>query len=95
MAECPNKASYNFRDLETRTAKYNPNVSINRINVFLFRFFNIPFRMKEDPFNLIGVIGSLQQQRFITAVLKVINFLLSLLLNDVAFIHYYLFILHT
>jgi len=41
-------------DLETRTA----------------RFFNIPFKMKEDPFNLIGVIGSLQQQRFVTAVLQ-------------------------
>ena len=56
MAECPNKASYQFMDLETRTA----------------RFFNIPFRMKADPFNLIGVIGSLQQQRFITAVMQVV-----------------------
>ena len=55
MAECPNKASYQFMDLEKRTAK----------------FFNIPFKMKQDPFNLIGVIGSLQQQRFITSVLQV------------------------
>merc|ERR1711936_1203672 len=54
MAECPNKASYQFMDLETRTAK----------------FFNIPFKMKADPFHLIGVVGSLQQQRFITAVLQ-------------------------
>ena len=55
MAECPNKASYQFMDLEKRTAQ----------------FFNIPFKMKQDPFNLIGVIGSLQQQRFITSVLQV------------------------
>jgi len=54
MAECPNKAAYQFMDLEKRTAK----------------FFNIPFKMSSDPFNRIGVIGSLQQQRFITAVLK-------------------------
>lgn len=54
IAECPNKGAYNFMDLEKRTA----------------RFFNIPFKMKEDPISLIGVIGSLQQQRFITAVLK-------------------------
>ena len=56
MAECPNKAAYSFMDLENRTAK----------------FYNIPFKMKQDPFNLIGVIGSLQQQRFITAVAKVL-----------------------
>ena len=37
----------------------------------LVRFFNIPFKMRADPFNMIGVIGSLQQQRFITSVLKV------------------------
>ena len=55
MAECPNKAAYQFMDLETRTAE----------------FFNIPFKMREDPFRMIGVIGSLKQQRFITAVLKV------------------------
>ena len=55
MAECPNKAAYQFMDLDTRTAA----------------FFNIPFKMRADPFNMIGVIGSLQQQRFITAVLKV------------------------
>ena len=61
MAECPNKAAYQFMDLEKRTAKY----------------FNIPFNMKQDPFNLIGVIGSLQQQRFITAVAKVIYSILS------------------
>ena len=41
------------------------------ITVLLARFFNIPFKMRADPFNMIGVIGSLQQQRFITAVLKV------------------------
>ena len=41
------------------------------ITVLLVRFFNIPFKMRADPFNMIGVIGSLQQQRFITAVLKV------------------------
>ena len=39
----------------------------------LVRFFNIPFKMRADPFNMIGVIGSLQQQRFITAVLKVVT----------------------
>ena len=55
MAECPNKAAYQFMDLDTRTAE----------------FFNIPFKMREDPFRMIGVIGSLKQQRFITAVLKV------------------------
>ena len=69
MAECPNKASYQFMDLEKRTAK----------------FFNIPFKMKQDPFNLIGVIGSLQQQRFITSVLQVksshINALQAMNLN--------------
>jgi len=54
MATCPNKAAYNFMDLGTRTAE----------------FFNIPFRMKADPFNLIGVVGSLQQQRFVSAVLQ-------------------------
>ena len=54
MAECPNKAAYQFMDLDTRTAE----------------FFNIPFKMREDPFRMIGVIGSLKQQRFITAVLK-------------------------
>ena len=42
-------------DLDTRTAE----------------FFNIPFKMRADPFRMIGVIGSLKQQRFITAVLKV------------------------
>ena len=57
MAECPNKAAYQFMDLDTRTAA----------------FFNIPFKMREDPFRMIGVIGSLKQQRFITAVLKVKN----------------------
>ena len=41
------------------------------ITVLLVRFFNIPFKMRADPFNMIGVIGSLQQQRFITAVLQV------------------------
>ena len=55
MAGCPNKAAYQFMDLDTRTAE----------------FFNIPFKMREDPFRMIGVIGSLKQQRFITAVLKV------------------------
>ena len=55
MAECPNKAAYQFMDLDTRTAA----------------FFNIPFKMREDPFRMIGVIGSLKQQRFITAVLQV------------------------
>eukprot|EP00092_Neocalanus_flemingeri_P014326 GFUD01015447.1.p1 GENE.GFUD01015447.1~~GFUD01015447.1.p1 ORF type:complete len:280 (-),score=49.63 GFUD01015447.1:222-1001(-) len=54
MAECANKASYQFMDLETRTAN----------------FFNIPFKMKADSFRLIGMIGSLQQQRFATAVLQ-------------------------
>ena len=43
------------------------------IIVLLARFFNIPFKMRADPFNMIGVIGSLQQQRFITAVLKVVT----------------------
>ena len=43
------------------------------IIVVLVRFFNIPFKMRADPFNMIGVIGSLQQQRFITAVLKVVT----------------------
>ena len=43
------------------------------IIVSLVRFFNIPFKMRVDPFNMIGVIGSLQQQRFITAVLKVVT----------------------
>ena len=43
------------------------------IIVPLVRFFNIPFKMRADPFNMIGVIGSLQQQRFITAVLKVVT----------------------
>ena len=43
----------------------------------VFRFFNIPFKMRADPFEMIGVIGSLQQQRFITAVSKVRHFLLT------------------
>ena len=45
------------------------------IIVLLVRFFNIPFKMRADPFNMIGVIGSLQQQRFITAVLQVVTIL--------------------
>ena len=45
----------------------------SNIIVLLVRFFNIPFKMRADPFNMIGVIGSLQQQRFITAVLKVVT----------------------
>jgi len=52
MMSCPNKSRYGFMDLERRTAS----------------FFDIPFKMKEDPFTLIGVVGSLNQQRFITAV---------------------------
>jgi len=43
-----------FMDLEKRNAK----------------FYNIPFKMKKDPLKLVGKIGSLQQQRFVTAVLK-------------------------
>jgi len=35
------------------------------------KFYNIPFKMKKDPLKLVGKIGSLQQQRFVTAVLKV------------------------
>jgi glutathione S-transferase kappa 1 len=53
MANCPSKAAYGWMDVQTRTAD----------------FFNIPLRMKEDPFRLIGVVGSLQAQRFVTAVL--------------------------
>merc|ERR1711971_1208097 len=41
-------------DLDTRTAKY----------------FNIPLSMKDDPFRLIGVIGSIQAQRFVTGALQ-------------------------
>ena len=44
LFSCPNKAAYGRRDLERRTAKY----------------FNIPFNMKADPFQLMGVVGSLQ-----------------------------------
>ena len=76
IAECPNKGAYNLMDLEKRTARYylqekyhNPAIQHSPLPP---RFFNIPFKMKEDPISLIGVIGSLQQQRFITAVLKVI-----------------------
>jgi len=54
MANCPAKAAYGFMDLDTRTAKY----------------FNIPLRMKDDPFRLIGVIGSIQAQRFVTGALQ-------------------------
>merc|ERR1712130_587383 len=54
MANCPAKAAYGFMDLDTRTAKY----------------FNIPLRMKEDPSRLIGVIGSIQAQRFVTGALQ-------------------------
>jgi len=66
MTECPNKAGYSFMDLETRTAKY----------------FNIPLKMKEDPFTLIAVVGSLQQQRFTTAVLQTEPDLLEPLLRS-------------
>ena len=62
-------------DLEKRTARYYYDSNIRYITkyykIFPIRFFNIPFKMKADPINLIGVVGSLQQQRFITAVLKV------------------------
>eukprot|EP00092_Neocalanus_flemingeri_P034662 GFUD01037709.1.p1 GENE.GFUD01037709.1~~GFUD01037709.1.p1 ORF type:complete len:260 (+),score=75.68 GFUD01037709.1:62-841(+) len=51
---CPNKAAYHLKDLETRTAN----------------FFDIPFKMKADPFRLIFTVGSIQQQRFTTAVLQ-------------------------
>jgi len=54
MANCPAKAAYGFMDLDTRTAKY----------------FNIPLKMKDDPFRLIGVIGSIQAQRFVTGALQ-------------------------
>jgi len=52
MMSCPNRSRYGFMDLARRTGPY----------------FDIPFKMKEDPIKLIGVIGSLNQQRFITAV---------------------------
>ncbi|XP_023344334.1 glutathione S-transferase kappa 1 [Eurytemora carolleeae] len=52
MTGCPNKASYTFKDLETRTGRY----------------FEIPLKMKSDPISHIGIIGSLSQQRFVTAV---------------------------
>lgn len=52
VAGCPNKGIYMFQDLEFRTARY----------------FEVPVKPKEDPITHIGVIGSLAQQRFITAV---------------------------
>lgn len=54
VSACPNKAQYMFKDLESRTA----------------RFYDIPLKLKEDPISHIAVIGSLSQQRFVTAVLK-------------------------
>ena len=35
------------------------------------KYFDIPFKMRQDPVSLIAVTGSLQQQRFITAVVEV------------------------
>ena len=43
-----------------------------------FRFFNIPFKMKADPLRLIGKIGSIKQQRSVTAVLQVCQASLSI-----------------
>merc|ERR1712080_407490 len=54
LEQAYNKSSYNLMDLETRTAS----------------FFGIPLRMKADPVRLIAVVGSLQAQRFVTAVLQ-------------------------
>jgi len=52
MGGCPNKGKYMYEDLEHRTARY----------------FDIPLKVKEDPITHIGIIGSLAQQRYITAV---------------------------
>jgi len=54
LAGCPNKAQYMFKDLDSRVGK----------------FFEIPLKTKEDPITHIGIIGSLAQQRFVTAVLQ-------------------------
>lgn len=54
LLECPNKASYMYKDLESRAS----------------RFYNVPLKVKEDPITHIGIIGSLSQQRYVTGVLK-------------------------
>ena len=37
-----------------------PGLYIGLKTLFSFRYFNIPLKMKDDPFRLIGVIGSIQ-----------------------------------
>jgi len=54
LEQATNKMSYNFMDVETRTAN----------------FFGIPLKMKADPVRLIAMVGSLQAQRFVTSVLQ-------------------------
>ena len=40
-----------------------PRLYIGLKTLFSFRYFNIPLKMKDDPFRLIGVIGSIQVKK--------------------------------
>ena len=40
-----------------------PGLYIGLKTLFSFRYFNIPLKMKDDPFRLIGVIGSIQVKK--------------------------------
>ena len=46
------------------------------LTYLLIRYFNIPLRMKDDPFRLIGVIGSIQVRRLVMGLQNICQILI-------------------